>query len=130
MSKEGYEFLEGSRQNFGIQDIDNLLKQKNNLDYLTNRDYAELLDEINYLHPFREGNGRSTKVFLQCLAANHEQVLDYPRDNDEMIKAQNDADIKKIAHLLNVQNSPSRKAAFMQLTYLRAKNLDAEKNDR
>lgn len=112
LSKNGYGFLEGDRQEFGIQNINNKINQKNELDTLNNKDYAELLDELNYLHPFREGNGRSTKLFLQCFAANHEQVLDYPRKNNEMIEAQNNADIDKISELIQVQNSPSREAAF------------------
>ena len=112
LSKNGYGFLEGDRQEFGIQNINNKINQKNELHTLNNKDYAELLDELNYLHPFREGNGRSTKLFLQCFAANHEQVLDYPRKNNEMIEA---------------QNSPSREAAFQQLKYLQTNNMKKEK---
>ena len=127
LSKYGYGFLEGDRQEFGIQNINNKINQKNELHTLNNKDYAELLDELNYLHPFREGNGRSTKLFLQCFAANHEQVLDYPRKNNEMIEAQNNADIDKISKLIQVQNSPSREAAFQQLKYLQTNNMKKEK---
>ncbi|PAB57300.1 hypothetical protein A3Q24_00190 [Lactobacillus johnsonii] len=127
LSKNGYGFLEGDRQEFGIQNINNKINQKNELDTLNNKDYAELLDELNYLHPFREGNGRSTKLFLQCFAANHEQVLDYPRKNNEMIEAQNNADIDKISELIQVQNSPSREAAFQQLKYLQTNSMKKEK---
>lgn len=127
LSKNGYGFLEGNRQAFGIQNINNKIEQKNQLSSLRSEDYAELLDELNYLHPFREGNGRSTKLFLQCLAANHEQVLDYPRNNDEMIEAQNSADVEKISKLIRVQNSPSREAAFKQLKYLQKNNMNKEK---
>ena len=127
LSKNGYGFLEGDRQEFGIQNINNKINQKNELHTLNNKDYAELLDELNYLHPFREGNGRSTKLFLQCFAANHEQVLDYPRKNNEMIEAQNNADIDKISKLIQVQNSPSREAAFQQLKYLQTNNMKKEK---
>lgn len=127
LSKNGYGFLEGDRQEFGIQNINNKINKKNELDTLNNKDYAELLDELNYLHPFREGNGRSTKLFLQCFAANHEQVLDYPRKNNEMIEAQNNADIEKISELIQVQNSPSREAAFQQLKYLQTNSMKKEK---
>ena len=127
LSKNGYGFLEGDRQEFGIQNINNKINQKNELHTLNNKDYAELLDELNYLHPFREGNGRSTKLFLQCFAANHEQVLNYPRKNNEMIEAQNNADIDKISKLIQVQNSPSREAAFQQLKYLQTNNMKKEK---
>ena len=127
LSKNGYGFLEGDRQEFGIQNINNKINQKNELHTLNNRAYAELLDDLNYLHPFRQGNGRSTKLFLQCFAANHEQVLDYPRKNNEMIEAQNNADIDKISKLIQVQNSPSREAAFQQLKYLQTNNMKKEK---
>ena len=38
------------------------LQQKQH--YLTAEDYAQLMD--HYMHPFREGNGLSTRLFLQC----------------------------------------------------------------
>lgn len=81
-------------------------------------DYARLLDEINYYHPFREGNGRSAKVFLQCLAANHDQALNYPRKNDEMIKAQDKSDIKGIARLIRVDDTAKKTAAFTKMKEL------------
>ena len=82
---------------------------------LANKDYAELLDAINFMHPFREGNGRSCKVFLSAYAANHGQVIDYPRRNKEMIEAQNEANVDKIAKLIKVENTPSRNRVFQVL---------------
>lgn len=29
---------------------------------------AEILDNVNYLHPFREGNGRAQREFIRLLA--------------------------------------------------------------
>lgn len=29
---------------------------------------AEILDNVNYLHPFREGNGRTQREFIRLLA--------------------------------------------------------------
>jgi len=43
---------------------------------------AEILDHVNYLHPFREGNGRTQREFLRLLAM--EKGLDLnlnPPDN-------------------------------------------------
>lgn len=65
--------------------------------------YANLLDSINYLHPFREGNGRSTKCFLQCLAQNHGQAIDYDRDQEKFITAENASDIDSLAKLLQIE---------------------------
>lgn len=97
------EFLEYTRIKFGIEEIDEKIKQLTAKKELANTDYAFLLDRLNYLHPFREGNGRSSKLFLQALAANHNQVIDYPRSNKELIIAQNNADINQIAQLIKVE---------------------------
>jgi cell filamentation protein len=46
---------------------------------------AEILDHINYLHPFREGNGRTQREFLRLLAL--EKGLDLnlnPPDNADV----------------------------------------------
>lgn len=69
------EFLEYTRIKFGIEEIDEKIKQLTAKKELANTDYAFLLDRLNYLHPFREGNGRSSKLFSQALAANHNQVI-------------------------------------------------------
>lgn len=52
------------------------LQQKQH--HLTAEDYAQLMDLLNYMHPFREGNGCSTRLFLQCYAVNHGQYIIYP----------------------------------------------------
>ncbi len=101
--KGNTEFLEYTRIKFGIEEIDEKIKQLAAKKELADTDYAFLLDRLNYLHPFREGNGRSSKLFLQALAANHNQVIDYPRSNKELIIAQNNADINRIAQLIKVK---------------------------
>ena len=72
LSKDGKQF-------FPIGNFDNALKF---IDSLINEYYrissadiksiaqklAEILDNINYLHPFREGNGRTQREFLRLLA--------------------------------------------------------------
>ncbi|MDE7056200.1 MAG: Fic family protein [Lactobacillus sp.] len=101
--KGNTEFLEYTRIKFGIEEIDEKIKQLAAKKELADTDYAFLLDRLNYLHPFREGNGRSSKLFLQALAANHNQVIDYSRSNKELIIAQNNADINRIAQLIKVK---------------------------
>ena len=68
------------------------------------------------MNSFREGNGRSCKIFLLAYAANHGQVIDYPCKNEKMITAQENADVKQISSLIRIQNLPSRDAAFKLLT--------------
>lgn len=101
--KNGYEFFDYRRFNFAEMDIDDLLKEQSKKKTLSALDYAQLLDLINYMHPFREGNGRSTRLFLQCYAANHQQLIDYPQDNEQMISAQSSADVEAIAQLIKVK---------------------------
>lgn len=113
--KNGYTFFDYQRFNFAEMDINSLLQKQSNKGTLSALDYAQLLDLINYMHPFREGNGRSARLFLQCYAANHQQVIDYPRNNGQMILAQQHADIKAMAKLIKVKNTLTRDIAFQQL---------------
>jgi cell filamentation protein len=36
---------------------------------------AEILDNVNYLHPFREGNGRTQREFLRLIALEKKLIL-------------------------------------------------------
>ena len=48
--------------------------------------------EINALHPFREGNGRSQREFIRCLALHNGYVLNFANTSkDEMLKASQDS---------------------------------------
>jgi cell filamentation protein len=48
---------------------------------------AEILDNINYLHPFREGNGRAQREFLRLLAKEKGIFLNLnPPDNVNIYK--------------------------------------------
>lgn len=114
-SKSNTHFLEHTRFNFAKQDINNIINRLNNKNSLQDKEYALLLDRLNYMHPFREGNGKSIRTFLQCFAANHQQVIDYPRNNQQMIKAQHNSDIEGIAALISLQNTPTREMAFLEL---------------
>ncbi|MCL1857368.1 MAG: Fic family protein, partial [Kiritimatiellaeota bacterium] len=46
---------------------------------------AEILDNLNYLHPFREGNGRTQREFLRTLALEKGLSLNLnPPDNADV----------------------------------------------
>ncbi|MEI6054398.1 MAG: Fic family protein [Candidatus Saccharibacteria bacterium] len=72
--------------------IFNILNDKN---YLTNisklefiKEIAELSAELNALHPFRDGNGRTIRLFLIMLADNAGYLLDYSQvSSKELIDA-------------------------------------------
>jgi cell filamentation protein len=40
---------------------------------------TEMFAELNYIHPFREGNGRTQRAFWSQYAAKHGSVLDWSR---------------------------------------------------
>ena len=49
------------------------------------RKLAEILDNINFLHPFREGNGRTQREFIRILALEKGFILNLnPPDNIEV----------------------------------------------
>ena len=71
-------FLDYNRFNYAEEDINHVMSLQQKQHHLTAEDYAQLMDLLNYMHPFREGNGCSTRLFLQCYAVNHGQYIIYP----------------------------------------------------
>jgi cell filamentation protein len=48
---------------------------------------AEILDNVNYFHPFREGNGRAQREFLRLLALEKGLILNLnPPDNKSVFE--------------------------------------------
>src|SRR5699024_10671301 len=87
----------------GIDEVNKILNMISQKGQPTIHDYAILLDRLNFLHPFREGNGRSAKLFITKLALNHHQKLDFYPNSDKLIDALNKADIKEISHQLSLK---------------------------
>jgi cell filamentation protein len=49
---------------------------------------AAFLDELNMIHPFREGNGRAFREFFRCLALKCGYIIDWSLvDKDELLNA-------------------------------------------
>ena len=66
---------------------------------------ATLLDSINYLHPFREGNGRTQREFIRVLALEKGYTLNLnPPDNldvyERYMSGTIEGDVKKLAELI------------------------------
>jgi cell filamentation protein len=65
---------------------------------------TELLSEINYLHPFREGNGRTQRAFLGQLANDAGYELDWtkldPQANDDAARSALDGDLRPLRAML------------------------------
>ena len=73
---------------------------------------AEVLSELNHIHPFREGNGRTQRAFLSDLGreAGHEidwQVIDGARNLDAS-KATNSGDLQPIKNMMRDAIQPER----------------------
>jgi cell filamentation protein len=66
---------------------------------------AEILDNVNYLHPFREGNGRTQREFLRMLALEKGLILNInPPDNksvyERYMKGTIESDVKTLTELI------------------------------
>ena len=68
------------------------LEKENYLENLNIEKLAERLayyiGEINAIHPFREGNGRTQRMFIECVAMHNGFLLDFSKiTNEEMLEA-------------------------------------------
>jgi cell filamentation protein len=86
ISKGGKPFFDGERFNLAFQYIDTLLTEYRAIRKTNKKELAcklaEILDNVNYLHPFREGNGRVQREFLRLLALEKDIKLNLnPPDN-------------------------------------------------
>ena len=66
---------------------------------------AEILDNINYLHPFREGNGRTQREFLRLLALEKGLTLNLnPPDKksiyEQYMKGTIESDVRTLTKLI------------------------------
>lgn len=72
ISKGGKQFFPLYRFNTALSYIDGLIAEYKRFGQhhkrQLSRKLAEILDAVNYLHPFREGNGRTQREFLRLLA--------------------------------------------------------------
>jgi cell filamentation protein len=114
--KRTVEISKGGRQFFPIDHfatafvyIDNLILEYRAIDKSDKakiaRKLAEILDTVNYLHPFREGNGRTQREFLRTLALEKGLTLNLnPADNvdvyERYMRGTIDGDVEKLAGLI------------------------------
>ena len=86
ISKDGKQFFPISNFDTAFKYIDQLIAEFKSLPIsnhvLISEKLAEILDNINYLHPFREGNGRTQREFLRLLTLEKKLTLNLnPLDN-------------------------------------------------
>lgn len=109
ISKGGRPFFPTSRFETAFRHIEHLINDYQGIGCAEKADLAhklaELLDVINYLHPFREGNGRTQREFLRLLALEKGWCLNLnPPDNVDVynryMSGTIDGDVEKLSALI------------------------------
>lgn len=109
ISKDGKQFFPTSQFDNAFRYIDQLIADfkkipGENKNQLADK-LAEILDNLNYLHPFREGNGRTQREFLRLLALEKGLTLNLnPPDNksvyERYMKGTIESEVKTLAELI------------------------------
>lgn len=109
ISKDGKQFFPTTHFENAYRFIDTLISEykktrRNNKQQLAEK-LAEILDNLNYLHSFREGNGRAQREFLRILALGKDLRLNLnPPDNtsiyDQYMQGTINSDVKTLTKLI------------------------------
>ena len=105
ISKDGKQFFPTTHFDNALRYIDHLVTefkkiQKDNKKNLAEK-LAEILDNVNYLHPFREGNGRAQREFLRMLALEKGLTMNLnPPDNKSVYERYMKGTIESNANVL------------------------------
>jgi cell filamentation protein len=86
ISKDGKQFFPTTHFDYASRYINSVISDYKKIPKNRKRELAEklseILDHVNYLHPFREGNGRAQREFLRLLALEKGLILNLnPPDN-------------------------------------------------
>ncbi len=109
ISKEGKQFFPTTHFGNAFRFIDTLISDYKKISNYNKQQIAEklaeILDTVNYLHPFREGNGRDQREFLRLLALEKNLELNLnPPDNkniyDQYMQGTINSDIKVLKKLI------------------------------
>jgi cell filamentation protein len=109
ISKAGKQFFPTTHFDNAFRFIDTLISDYRSISKGDNMQIAEklaeILDNVNYLHPFREGNGRAQREFLRLLASEKGLTLNLnPPDNknvyDQYMQGTINSDIKTLTKLI------------------------------
>lgn len=109
ISKDGKQFFPTSHFENAFHFIDTLIEdykkaRKNDRNQIAEK-LAEILDNVNYLHPFRDGNGRAQREFLRLLALEKGIALNLnPPDNknvyERYMQGTVNSDVKVLKELI------------------------------
>lgn len=112
ISKGGKPFFDGERFYIAFRYIDTLIAEYRAIPKTSKQELAyklaEILDNVNFLHPFREGNGRTQREFLRLLALEKNIILNLnPPDNKSVYERYMygaiNSDINTLAELIAEQ---------------------------
>ncbi|EJF85264.1 BID domain-containing T4SS effector [Bartonella rattimassiliensis] len=132
-------FAIGKKIQEGLEKLDKTLAEKNNLKGLTREEFvehaAELMINLHHLHPFREGNRRTKRLFVEQLAKAAGHKLDFSlvtkkRKDFVRTAAMEHNDPEPMKHLLEDISNPEKFLILQEFTHsMRELGLD-EKNYR
>lgn len=121
LSKGGTSFLPGSRIEMGLDEALKAIRDPQALRTATPEQFAEragqVLAELNYVHPFREGNGRAQEAFISELGRHYGHEIDFsviskPRMTDASIATTNDPSSDAMRHVVQDALDPNRREAI------------------
>ncbi|MBB3948421.1 cell filamentation protein [Rhizobium skierniewicense] len=121
ISKGGTNFLPGQNIDMGLADAFKDLSDLRTLKGISADEFSKLagkvLGDLNYVHPFREGNGRTQETFIVQLGRElgHEVQLDVvskARMIEGSKEAIRDADSKALSHAILDSVDPNRQGAI------------------
>ncbi|KDM65256.1 Fic family protein [Acidiphilium sp. JA12-A1] len=123
LHKGGTSFLHGSRIGMGLEEALRPIREPESLKNTTYAEFAgvggRVLSELNYVHPFREGNGRTQEAVIAELGRHvgHDvdfSVISKPRMIAASIAAVNDPDHPAMRELVEDAVDPARARALRE----------------
>ncbi|WP_407965002.1 BID domain-containing T4SS effector [Bartonella sp. C271] len=135
-----HEFLVGHKIEKSLHQFDQILSEKNNLQNLSRKEFVdevvELFSFLNYIHPFRDGNGRAQRIFFEKLAEAAGHKLDFSVvTKKRMIHACSNTMLKRanyeaMQHLFEDISNPEKVYILQKAIYydskIKRKNLNDE----
>ncbi len=109
ISKNGKQFFPTTHFDNAFKYLDSLVAEFKDIPKVNKKQLAEklaeILDNLNYLHPFREGNGRTQREFLRLLAAEKGLTLNLnPPDKrdiyEKYMKGTIESDVSTLTELI------------------------------
>jgi cell filamentation protein len=90
-----------AKGNFRFAPLMYLEQSLKHIDNMPQADFDQIIEkyvEMNVAHPFREGNGRATRIWLDLMLKNHiQQVVDWNRvDKEEYLSAMQRSVVKDL----------------------------------